>query len=76
MLLKQYRQQRKLTQREVAKKIGVNIRQYQKIEAGEAFGTQRVINSLEDLFKTPQRILLAKNVEEVPGYFKKYLSKL
>ncbi|HGV8438803.1 TPA: helix-turn-helix domain-containing protein, partial [Enterococcus faecium] len=37
MLVKKYRKQKKLTQKEVAQKIGINERQYQRIEAGESF---------------------------------------
>ncbi|MBL3708837.1 helix-turn-helix domain-containing protein, partial [Enterococcus faecium] len=49
MLVKKYRKQKKLTQKEVAQKIGINERQYQRIEAGESFATQKVLNALEDL---------------------------
>ncbi|EOH74115.1 MULTISPECIES: helix-turn-helix domain-containing protein [Enterococcus] len=73
MLVKNYRKQKKLTQKEVAQKIGINERQYQRIEAGESFATQKVLNALEDLFEKPQRVLLAKRAEEVPNYMKNYL---
>lgn len=73
VLIKQYREQKKLTQKEVAESIGINERQYQRIEAGDSFATQKVLNALEDLFEKPQRVLLAKNVEEVPNYMKTYL---
>lgn len=73
MLVKKYRKQKKLTQKEVAQKIGINERQYQRIEAGKSFATQKVLNALEDLFEKPQRVLLAKRAEEVPNYMKQYL---
>ncbi len=53
MLVKKYRKQKKLTQKEVAQKIGINERQYQRIESGESFATQKVLNALEDLFEKP-----------------------
>lgn len=73
MLLKEFRKQKKLTQTEVAKMIGVALRQYQDIESGRSFTTQKVLNALEDLFERPQRVLLAKTAEEVPNYMKTYL---
>lgn len=73
LYLKKYRKQKKLTQKEVAEIIGVNERQYQRIEKGDSFATQKVLNALEDLFEKPQRVLLAKNAEEVPNYMKKHL---
>lgn len=74
MLIKQYRIQKKLTQKEVAESIGINERQYQRIEAGDSFATQKVLNALEDLFEKPQRVLLARTAEEVPNYMKKYVN--
>ncbi|EIL9238522.1 helix-turn-helix transcriptional regulator [Listeria monocytogenes] len=62
-----------LTQKEVAEILGVSTRYYRSIELGTAFPRQKVLNALEDLFEKPQRVLLAKNVEEVPNYMKTYL---
>jgi len=73
LLIKKYRKQKKLTQSQVAETAGVTLRQYQDIESGKSFTTQKVLNSLEDLFELPQRVLLAKNAEEVPNYMKNYL---
>lgn len=73
MLLQEHRQQKKLSQSEVAKKIGVSTRYYRSVELGNAFPRQKVLNALEDLFEKPQRVLLAKNAEEVPNYMKKHL---
>ncbi|WP_348920159.1 helix-turn-helix domain-containing protein [Enterococcus rotai] len=74
LLLKIYRKQKKLTQAEAAERLGIVLRQYQRLESGESFATQKVLNSLEDLFEKPQRVLLAKNAEEVPKYMKHYLN--
>lgn len=73
MLIKKCRKQKKLTQSQVAEIVGVTLRQYQGIESGKSFTTQKVLNALEDLFEKPQRVLLAKNAEEVPNYMKQYL---
>jgi|GEM_PF-2196247 len=73
LLIKKYRKQKKLTQSQVAETAGVTLRQYQDIESGKSFTTQKVLNALEDLFEKPQRVLLAKNAEEVPNYMKNYL---
>lgn len=58
-----------LTQNEVAKILGIKIRHYQNVENGTSFLTQKKLNKLEDLFGLPQRVLLAKTVEEVPEYY-------
>lgn len=65
-----------MTQREVAECIGVKLRHYQNVEAGESFLTQDKLNTLEDLFELPQRVLLAKNVKEIPDYYEYYISFL
>jgi len=73
LLLESYRKQKKLTQSEVAERLGVTARYYRGIELGTSFPRQKVLNALEDLFERPQRVLLAKNAEEVPNYMKNYL---
>ena len=70
VLLKQFRQKKHLTQQEVADMLQLTVRQYQRIEAGKSFPRQKVILLLEDLFQTPQRILLSKNFSEIPDYLK------
>jgi len=67
--LKKVRLQRKLKQSDVAIIVGISIRHYQRIESGKSFLTQEKLNKLEDLFEIPQRVLLAKNVEEIPKYY-------
>lgn len=73
LFLKEYRKNANLTQKELAKIVGVSERQYRDIESGKAFPRKKVLNALEDLFEKPQRVLLAKNAEEVPNYMKQYL---
>ena len=73
MLLKDYRAKLDMTQKNIANYLGISERQYQRIEIGEAFPNKKVLNALEDLFEKPQRVLLAKNAEEVPNYMKNYL---
>lgn len=73
LLIKQYRKEKKLTQKEIAEKTGVSERQYRDIELGKSFPRKKTMNALEDLFEKPQRVLLAKNVEEVPKYLEKHL---
>lgn len=70
MLLKDYREKKGLTQFEVAELLQISVRYYQKIESGKSFPRQKIILLLEDLFQTPQRILLSKNLNEIPDYLK------
>ncbi|MBL3708839.1 helix-turn-helix domain-containing protein, partial [Enterococcus faecium] len=49
MLLENYRKQKKLTQSEVAERLGVTTRYYRGIESGTSFPRQKVLNALEDL---------------------------
>ena len=46
-----------MTQQQVADKLGVSYRQYQRIESGSAYGTIETWDALEDLFKIHQRVL-------------------
>lgn len=73
MYLKKHRLKKGLTQAQIAALLGISVRQYQRVEAGESFLTQEKLNKLEDLFQTPQRVLLAKNVEEIPSYYHDFL---
>lgn len=47
----------KMTQREVAAKLQITTRQYQRIETGEISGKITTWDTLEDLFHLPQRQL-------------------
>lgn len=74
--LKQFRLKKGLTQADVAKQIGISVRQYQRVENGESFLTKDKLNKLEDLFGIPQRVLLAKDVKEIPDFYQHYFSFL
>lgn len=73
MLLKKIRITKGLTQKEVASFIGVKTRHYQYVEAGTSFLSQEGLNKLEDLFQLPQRVLLAKSIEEVPDFYQEFI---
>ena len=49
-----------LTQREVAERLGITLRYYQAIEAGERTGSFEIWDSLEDVLGTGQRELRAQ----------------
>jgi len=55
--LKAERKARGLTQRDVADKLGISLRYYRFIEAGERDGDFAIWDALEDLFGIHQRIL-------------------
>lgn len=55
--LKEARQRAGLTQQQVADKLGVVLRQYQRIEAGQSNGSFEAWDVLEDLLKVHQRKL-------------------
>lgn len=55
--LRKARKEKGLTQQDVADKIGVSLRQYQRIESGQAHGTFETWDILEDLFNVHQRKL-------------------
>lgn len=74
--LKKIRLQNGLKQADVAIKLGISKRQYQRIESGTSFVNQEKLNKLEDLFELPQRVLLAKSVEEIPDFYKEFIEKL
>lgn len=76
LLLKKIRLKRGLTQAQVSDQLEISTRQYQRVEAGESFLTQEKLNKLEDLFGLPQRVLLAKNIEEIPDFCRNYISFL
>jgi len=51
-----------LTQQQLADKLDISLRYYQRIEAGESGGSFEVWDALEDLLGVHQRIL-----REIPG---------
>jgi len=55
--LKKARQEAGMTQKQVAEYLGITIRAYQQIEAGEYQGKIEQWDSLEDLFNIHQREL-------------------
>ena len=55
--LKQARLEAGLTQQQLADKIHVGVRQYQRIESGESQGNFEVWDTLEDVFSVHQRVL-------------------
>lgn len=58
--LKIIRIKRGLTQKQVAKEIGIGVRQYQRIEAGVGKPSYEALCKLEDLFQLSHRELLAQ----------------
>lgn len=55
--LKQARQAKGMTQKQVAEYLGMTERTYQKIESGEVVGRVDTWDSLEDIFEIHQRVL-------------------
>ncbi len=55
--LKRARQKAGMTQQQVADKLEVGLRHYQKIEAGDTMGSFEVWDALEDILGIHQRIL-------------------
>ena len=55
--LKEARQKAGMTQKEVAEYLGITVRAYQQIEAGEYQGKIEHWDNLEDLFNVHQRKL-------------------
>lgn len=51
------RKQKGFTQQEMAEKLGISERQYQRIESGKTNSTFQIWDSLEDMFQIHQRIL-------------------
>lgn len=75
-VLKTVRKKKRLTQEFVASQVGIKVRHYQNVESGESFLSQDKLNLLEDLFELPQRVLLAKRVEEVPRYYQSFIDSI
>ncbi|MFG6383428.1 MAG: helix-turn-helix transcriptional regulator [Lachnospiraceae bacterium] len=55
--LKEARKKAGMTQKEVAKYLGITLRSYQRMEDGNFIGKIKHWDKLEDLFKIHQRIL-------------------
>ena len=55
--LKKARKEAGMTQKQMADRLGITVRSYQRIESGERLGTIEMWDLLEDLFKTHQRTL-------------------
>ena len=59
--LKKARQEAGLTQQQLADKLGISLRYYQQIEAGERTGDFAIWDELEDITGIHQRILRELN---------------
>lgn len=55
--LQNARKEKGLTQQQVADQLGISLRYYQNIEAGDRTGDFAIWDNLEDIFKIHQRIL-------------------
>lgn len=60
--LKEARQKAGMTQQQMAEKLELNIRHYQKIEYGEIGGSFEIWDALEDMLGIHQRLL--REIEE------------
>lgn len=68
-----FRLKKEYTQKEMAAKLDISVRQYQKIESGQSFTSKKRVELLEDLFNVPHRVLFSKSVDEVPDSLKHFL---
>ena len=55
--LKEVRESNNMTQKQISDKLGISMRQYQRIENGDSDGTFKTWDLLEDMFHVPQRML-------------------
>lgn len=55
--LRQARKEKGMTQQQMADKLGITLRYYQQIEAGDRNGDYAIWDTLEDFTSTHQRIL-------------------
>ena len=62
--LKYLRTNKKLTQKNVAVKVGLNVRQYQRYENGEQIPTATVLSRLCHFFKVPSGYFLDDDIQE------------
>ena len=59
--LRQARKSKGMTQQTMADKLGISLRYYQQIEAGDRTGDFTIWDTLEDIIGIHQRILRATN---------------
>lgn len=59
--LKQARNDKGMTQQQVADHLGISLRYYQKLEAGNRTGDFEIWDALEDMFGVHQRKLRASS---------------
>ncbi len=59
--LKEARQKAGMTQQQMADKLGISLRYYQQIEAGDRTGDFGIWDDLEDITGIHQRILRSTN---------------
>lgn len=62
--LKYLRTNKKLTQKNVAVRVSLNVRQYQRYESGEQIPTATVLSRLCHFFKVPSGYFLDNDVQE------------
>ena len=62
--LKSARKASGMTQQAVADRLGISLRYYQNIEAGERTGDFEIWDALENLFNVHQRVLRQKARED------------
>ena len=55
--IKNARKEKGLTQQAIADHLGISLRYYKQIEAGQRTGDFEIWDSLEDLFSVHQRVL-------------------
>lgn len=55
--LKKARKEAGLTQQQMADKLGINLRYYKQIEAGQRIGNFELWDKMEDITRVHQRIL-------------------
>ena len=67
--LRKVRKEKGLTQQQVADLLGIGLRHYQKIEAGETMGSFEIWDVLEDILGIHQRILreISNNRQDLKG---------
>ena len=67
--LKEARKKAELTQQQVAKKLGVSLRYYEQIEAGDRTGNFKLWDTLEDIIGIHQRKLreISENHHDIEG---------
>ena len=63
--LKKARQERAMSQQQVAEYLGISVRMYQRIESGNSLGTIKQWDKMEDLFRIPQRTLRIVSTEQI-----------